>query len=46
MIFETWQNWSQVIKIVLMVVAMVGGLAIWWQLNEIRKNTSKKWHRG
>jgi len=37
MIFETWQNWSQVIKIILMVI---GGLAILWELNEIRKNTN------
>ena len=35
MIFETWQNWSQVIKI-------IGGIIGLWMLNEIRKNTAKE----
>ena len=33
MIFETWQNWSQVIKIGMM---FIGGYAIYWQLSQIR----------
>ncbi len=39
MVFEDWQNWSQVIKIILMLIAMVGGAVALWLLNEIRKNT-------
>ena len=37
MIFEVWQNWSQVIKIILMII--FGAIAL-WELNEIRKNTA------